>query len=291
MSRTAQAIGHAIALELGRGRVRCLLRPDLGGSIVKLEVDSFDILRPAPTGATEVQQVSSFPLIPFANRIAFGRFDVPEGAIRLPPDPEGAPHALHGHGWRRAWNVHSLAGSCAVLEMDEDHTGWPWRYRARQRFVLVPGGLRLEMMVRNKSTTPMPIGAGIHPYFRRNAGSAVCASASAMWRNSPDGVAGSLVPDARFSPDEPVLVTQLEGADNFFYTCGRDVIVTGGILPVALRASDSSGFHLYAPRDQDFFCVEPVSHEPNSFARPPIPPSQWLRPQEERAWIFEILAT
>jgi aldose 1-epimerase len=277
-------------LELRRGALSCLIAPALGGSVLRLADGDNDLLRPTEAGATDPLLTASFPLVPFANRVRSGRFSFEGAQVALPADPVAPPHALHGFGWRRPWTVDEQAADFAVLRHDHDGADWPWRYSATQRFQLDDGELSLEIAVRSlEADATMPMGIGIHPYFQRTQHTRVVARASHLWLNAPDGVAETRVEDARFDGRREVWVSELEGLDNFFEGDG-EALILGGRRPLKLTGAPSAGFHVYVPPGQPFFCIEPVSHPPNSFGRGEIRAQDRLGPGEQRSWRYRIAA-
>ena len=67
-------------LELAHGDLRLALDPALGGALLSFRKGDVDLLRPTPAGASDVLETACFPLVPYANRIADGRF-VPTGGV------------------------------------------------------------------------------------------------------------------------------------------------------------------------------------------------------------------
>src|SRR5205085_895702 len=130
-----------------------------------------DIFRPATAqslAATDPLGLGSFPLVPFAGRIAEGQFDFAGRQIRLPPNLAGETDAIHGQGWRNPWQVAGHETSTAALVFDHPAGAWPWDYRAEQTFTLRPNALIQRLSVTNTSREPMPAGLGVHPYFPRD---------------------------------------------------------------------------------------------------------------------------
>src|SRR5687768_17049476 len=119
-------------LELGDGRWKVLVAPALGGSLRSCEHDGRPVLQPVgqPAGAARRSSPCCYiPLIPFSNRIENGRFRSEGRAIRLAPNVDGSPHAMHGHGWQAEWEVSERqAASCALTYLHERAPDWPWRY-------------------------------------------------------------------------------------------------------------------------------------------------------------------
>ncbi len=283
------AIDAGNPVRLARDGVVCVVAPALGGAILSLEVNGRAVLRAAPPGATDPLDTASFALLPFANRIADGRFRFGDREARLAAHPISLPHALHGDGWTAAWSVVALEPGRVTLRHDHDGKGWPWAYRAEQMIALADDGIDVTIAICNvDSTAAMPAGAGIHPYFRRTADSGVTARATRRWRNDASGLAVEAVADDRFARGGCVPIAAFDGCDDYFIGGGGDLVVATGGARVRLGMADAAGFHLLAPADGDFFCVEPVSHAPNSFGRGEIGADEVLAPGIWRRWTFPV---
>lgn len=77
----------------------------------------------------------------------------------------------------------------------------------------------------------------------------------------------------------------LDDFDHFLSSPGAVIEVNDA---VELFGSAVAGAHIYAPASGDFFCVEPVSHVPNSFGRGEYEPADLLGPASIRSWTFTI---
>ena len=119
-------------LELRHSDLRLALAPALGGSMLSFRQGDVDLLRPTPASAADVLETACFPLVPYANRIADGRFTWGERTAVLPPNLAGQAHPLHGDAWRGAWRVEGVDERSAVLEFMPRGSAWPWRYSAAQ---------------------------------------------------------------------------------------------------------------------------------------------------------------
>lgn len=266
----------------------CEVLPEIGGAIGSLRHRGQDVLRPALPDP-EVVETACFPLVPFGNRIAEGRLPFGGETVQLAADPEGAPHALHGHGWRRPWRVDAQCprGVRLALKVDRED-GWPWQYEAMQTLHLVGDGLDIVLSVTNLATDKeMPVGTGIHPYFARTRHSAIACSTEQMWCNDATGLATHPAAETRFAERVLVPVAELEGSDNFFVTKGPVRIVTEAGV-VDLGGDRTLGHHIYAPPGKPFFCVEPMSHVPNAFGRAEYGAADLLQPGEERSWRYWV---
>ena len=134
-------------LELRHGDLTATVDPALGGAVLSLRRGEEDLLRPTPAGAADVLQTACFPLVPFANRIAQGRFAWGGRSAVLPPNLAGQAHPLHGDGWLGGWTVEAADAAAATLEFTPQGSAWPWRYRAAQSVRLDDCGLNLALSV------------------------------------------------------------------------------------------------------------------------------------------------
>lgn len=279
-------------LILRQGGLRLVLAPALGGAVLSFSRSGQDLLRPTPAGADDVLQSACFPLVPYANRIAHGRFTFGGRTAQLPPNMAGQAHPLHGDGWRARWRVEAQDAASAVLAFDAPGSAWPWRYAVRQRVRLIPAGVVLELEVTNRDAAPGPFGIGFHPYFR-NAGQARLTAATAgAWMSDAEVLptrwaAGA--PFADWSAGAAVRGRELIDHCHTGWT-GEARIELGPDRPVLRLAAspEFSDLHIYAPPAEDFFCVEPVSHAPNALnaADPVAQGMRVLAPGESlRGWM------
>ena len=84
-------------LTLTQGGSRCDLLPQLGGSIGAWMVRGQQMLRPASAAGIEARDpyaTAGFPLVPYSNRIANGRFEWNGKLIGLTPNFAPEPHAI-----------------------------------------------------------------------------------------------------------------------------------------------------------------------------------------------------
>ena len=258
-------------IELAAGDYRLVLEPARGGSIARFDWRGEPLLR--PTGGPSIFDTACFPLVPFSNRIAHGRFRCGGREVVLAPNFPGSDnlHPLHGFGWLAAWAVVTHSAESAVLRHLHAAGEWPWNYAAEQSFTLDEGGLSHELSLTNLGDTPMPAGLGFHPYFPRNGETLYCGMHHGQWRTSADGL--PLVLDSRGAAidwwgGQPVgsrLVDTL-------YT-GREgplaVLWPERGIALEIAPSDNLGCTVvYTPPGADYFCVEPVSHMTDAINRP-----------------------
>ena len=260
------------------GAARLALAPEVGGAIAAYERNGQPILRPTPADAIAARDVlgfSSYPLVPFSNRIAGATLHWAGRAYPLERFLPGEAHAIHGNGWRRAWNVVETEPTRATLELVHAALGqgareWPFAYRARQRFELEPDALALTLSIRNESVTAFPFGLGWHPFFPRNAATVLGFAAGAVWQTDP-----TLLPMRleRISPAFDFSTPRAIGAatmDNCFagWRPPARIAWPERALAVSIDADEACAcIVVFVPRNGGFLAVEPVTHMADAFNR------------------------
>ncbi|BAI96118.1 aldose 1-epimerase [Sphingobium sp. TA15] len=253
------------------GAVEAALAPAVGGSLAALRFAGTEILRTAPASSADPLQMASFPLVPYANRIAHGRFRFAGRDVRLPLNFGDHPHSIHGIGWTSAWHVEAVAQDSAHLTHRYDGDGgWPWAYEAQQHFTLFDDTIEMRLTLRNIGDEAMPAGLGFHPYFQADEDSSLQFQADRLWLAAADllpvrEVAADALGD--WSAGAPVrgdgLIDNVYGGWN-----GSAIIRRGDGTRIELSASGASWFHVYRPPLSRDFCLEPVSHMPDAVNRP-----------------------
>jgi aldose 1-epimerase len=258
-------------VELQAGPAMLAVSPMAGGSITRYASQhdgrTFEWMRPALPGAVRDRSAgsaSSFPLVPFSNRIRNAAFRFRGRVIQLPQNFQPEPHAIHGHGWRAPWAVTARSDAGLTLEYRHPAGAWPWSYRAEQTFRLTPDNLAVRFAVTNDASEPMPVGFGLHPYFVRTPQVRLRAAVGQMWRADANAMPAELVappPELAsggggLSPDATVL------DNNFVGFTGRAVIEWPEWGARLAMTADPvfACLVVYTPAGRDFFCVEPATN-------------------------------
>lgn len=275
-------------ITLSAGPMRMEVAPALGACILSLTHDGRSILRPATAAAVMeggTRLSGCYAMLPFANRIANGRFLFAGRWQQLranAPEIVG-PHALHGLGWQRPWQV--LAAGTDFVSLGLTHRpqaegDWPYAFTARLDYRLSPGGLEVGMRLVNDEKSNALAGMGLHPNFINTPGAMLRFAALSHWRPGGDGLPATVTmpPDPDFRHGRPVAGTALDG--DFAGWAG--IAHLTGLVPdllVTLKADRLFGtLRVFTPSDRDFFGVEPVSHGANAINQPGLPPMAILAP-------------
>ena len=261
-------------LTMRAGRLEVDLAPRAGGSIVRFSVDGrHDVLRPtagdaiaAATASNRGNEAACYPLLPFSNRIAGGRFSFGGREIALRRTWPSVAHPMHGDGWARAWDVQHHDPQSADIAYDhaaDGDGGWPFAYRARQSYRLDVDRLTVRLSLENREAHAVPAGIGLHPFFVRDEATELRCRTSSVWLSDAEvlptervGVPAAWDFSAGRRLGDVALDNCIEGWD------GRATITwpSRGLV-LEMTASESLGtVVIFTPPKRPFFCVEPVSH-------------------------------
>ena len=258
-------------IELRVGSTRLAVAPEVGGSIARYATErdgrTLEWMRPASPDALVARSAggtSSFPLVPFSNRIRDARFRFRGREIRLPPNFPPGPHAIHGHGWRAPWTVVERADARLTVEYRHPSGDWPWAYVAQQTFDLSDERLLVRFAVTNEASDPMPVGFGLHPYFVRTPRALVHADVGPMWEADEN-----VMPVRIVSPPPQLLLggdgldPDATALDNNFTRFGGRAVIEWPEWSARLRIDADPVYAclvVYTPPGRDFFCVEPATN-------------------------------
>lgn len=270
-------------IEIAAGDYRLAVQPERGGSISRFDWRGRPVMR--ATCGPSIWDTACFPLVPFSNRIAFGRFAAGGRSVAIAPNFPGQdhPHPLHGFGWLAHWSVLEVTPSSIRMRHLHEPGAWPWRYAAHQDIWVDDEAVIVSLSICNLSAEPMPAGLGLHPYFPRTDATLYRALHRGEWTNSDDGLPRSLN----------------EGQAARDWWSGRpvgsravDTVYTDRAGPIEIEwperrmtlimEPDAQLSHtvVYTPSGAHFFCVEPVSHVTDALNGDPRS-MMWLDPDQE----------
>jgi aldose 1-epimerase len=249
---------HENHIELHHDGTRLTLDPRRGGAIREFQWRQRAIFRPtAAADGDDPFDMACFPMVPFVNRVAGGRFSFGQRAVQLARNWSADPHPLHGHGWRVPWSLVETSPSRARLQFEGGADEWPWRYRCEQCFELRQDALEVQLGVRNLSDAPMPAMLGLHPYFSDAAHARLQARLPRVWMTD----AAALPIEERPTPAawafDSARAIDAVPLDHCFSGWNGVATLRWPDRTVTMRAAGCSHLQVYAPTDRDFFCVEP----------------------------------
>jgi aldose 1-epimerase len=265
------------ALSLRSDRLVVEIDPGAGGSLTRCTWDGSDVLRPG-----KGTQGAAYPLVPFSNRIANGRFEFDGQVVEVPrnwPDP-AVRHPMHGDGWAACWQTLTADASSAMIAHEHDgNQGWPFRYRAVQEYRVDGNTLRLRLSLENRESRATPGGIGLHPFFVREPDCELFFDADFVW-----------LADAEVLPTKRIVVpTEWDFChgrrpddvplDNCFDEWDGAASIVWPQHRRRLELAAGEPFRhavVFTPPGRPYFCFEPVSHANGRIGRTRLEPGATL---------------
>lgn len=267
---SASAASEVLDLVVGTSRLQVC--PGIGGSIARFSWHGLDILRAATPSAiceARVRGMASYPLVPYSNRIENARlpFEGSTFALRANFPPE--PHAIHGVGWQRAWNVTRLNGQQVELGLVHDpDDDWPFRFEARQTLALGEGWVTASLALKNSDSRAMPAGLGFHPFFPVSPDVQLEATWDGAWGMDSDNLPTeweALPADADFRQTRPIGDWIVDRCFTGWARVARLRYRDRAVVVTASAALDRM-VCLVPGGGRGFMALEPVSLVNNAFA-------------------------
>lgn len=248
------------SVELVCGNFRCGIRPDLGGCIAGLWFGDTPVLRSTPPSAlASVRQAGSYPLVPFSNRVGQATLKWAGTSHPLVQSNASEPHAIHGVGWQRPWEVLDADDSFALLSYEhKPDAAWPFAFDTSQAFRITANALELTLSITNQSAAAAPVGLGWHPYFVKRERSRIAFEATGRWEMS----AGKL-------PTHHVAAHGLDAdcaaldIDHCYDGWSGVVHLSDELLHTQI-SSNLGRLVVFTNDTRDFVAIEPVSHVNNA---------------------------
>jgi aldose 1-epimerase len=267
-----------------------VVAPEFGAGMIGWMHGGTPILRralPQAAAGGDPHAMGCFPLLPYGNRIALGRFHWAGADYSLTPNFGDHPHTIHGIGWQRSWTVEEADGRSVTMALaHRADASWPFAFDAKLAYVLSETTLKVWIELTNRHTGPAPAGIGIHPYFPKEFAPTLRFTASGAWAIGADSLPLRHGPPPRdWQHHEPRAVSESR-LDNCFTGWDGSAKIDAGPASVLIEASSVFGqLQVFTPSWADFFCVEPVSHAPDAINRDDIPADQAMQVLEPNATI------
>ncbi len=245
-------------LTLRAGDAEVTMHPSEGARIGQITVADQPLLidRPSLDDRTATSW-GSFPMVPWAGRIAQGRF-VFEGIERHltinhrdgngdGDRPERA-HAIHGLGFERAWDVGDVGDTTCTARYT---LGWEFGGIAIQTVALFDDRVISTLDV-EATIGPFPAELGWHPWFRKP--DRLDFSPNQMYERDEFGIPTGELVEPREGPWDDCFINTEPVVLHYDRTVAPEVTVT----------ADCDHWVVY-DRPSDATCVEPQSGPPDAF--------------------------
>jgi aldose 1-epimerase len=253
--------------------------PEVAGAVARFDLMDGQktvrpLFRPVVEGKavyTAPDDLGCWPLVPYSNRIDHGRINFEGKAYDLPLNVGDNPHVLHGVGWQRSWALDEQAkDACRLTLRHASDLNWPFAFSAEQLFSLNPDGLTITLSLTNEGDGTMPYGLGFHPYIFRSEGTKLFADARGVWFSDEHAMPTMHTNDIPKEWDlrsgcllDKIFIDQcyepFEGSPKVVWADGASLTVE--------HSECLKYLVVYNPPEQQFVCVEPVSHMVDAFNR------------------------
>ena len=294
-------------VELAADASRVELAPAVGGAIALFRWRDRDVLRATNDEARSAGNVRGFacyPLVPWSNRIANARLALRDGSrFEIARNFGDHPHAIHGVGWQRSWEVVQASETQALLALDHrPDAGWPFAFHAAQSFVLRThahaAALTCTLRIRNDDVRSFPFGLGWHPFFPRDAPTQLGFGAASVWETDSTRLpTREIRVDGRWRFDPPRPLDDVTLDNVYVRWNGRATLHWPDEGRRVTIEADHACAHLvvYVPAQRDVVAVEPATHMTDAFNREGRGESgtgtRWLEPGESRSCTMRIVAS
>ena len=250
----------ASSLTLSSQHVRCEIVPALGGCVAGLWFQDIPVWRSTPPAQlSRARLAASYPLVPFSNRVAHASLQWQGTSHPLIKNNGEEPHAIHGVGWERPWEVLEHAPNFALLSYEHrPDAAWPFAFDASQTIQVGPDSVSLTLGMTNQSAHAAPAGLGWHPYFTKRADAYIRFVADGRWDMGPDKLPTQCRPSAGLD----AFCADLD-LDHCFEGWRGSVELTDALMVTRIQ-SNLGHLVVYTQPAKDFVAIEPVSHVNNA---------------------------
>lgn len=221
-----------------------------GGRLASLVVDGLELL---VTEGEKPTRWGSFPMVPWAGRLPFGKLEF--GGVTYDFPITSPPHANHGTAMHAQWRTVGPGRIETALAPP-----WPFGGRVLQQFELSDEAFTVTMEV-HADAQSMPALMGWHPWYRRQLDRGepleLHFAAEQMYETDDEQIpTGRLVPVPEGPWDE-----------TFFQVTQTPILEWPGALTVAVTSSFDHWVVFTEP--EHAVAIEPQSGAPNDVNRAP----------------------
>jgi aldose 1-epimerase len=248
-------------VELHAGDLSCRIEPALGGCVTHLTHRGEPVLRPAPAPLATARQAGSYPLIPFSNRVGQAKLEWQGTLYALVRNNGEEPHAIHGIGWQRAWEVLESDESYVLLSFEHrGDSSWPFAFDASQTIRVTPRAVEFTLAMTNQSGRDAPAGLGWHPFFVKRPGAHLRVATGGRWEMGADKLPTRRVPASGIDADVATL-----DVDHCYDGWDGAAQLRDDVFDIRV-SSNLTRIVVFTTPARDHVAIEPVSHVNNALA-------------------------
>ncbi len=273
-------------IRLKNGNLKAGLDPK-GACLTYFRYGDLDLLRPRNKNSKDPLQASCFPCVPYFGRIKEGiPFNNKKWQL-VPTHKTADPNnAIHGEGWISDWDMDEQKSDYVklILKGDTKPGFYPFAWRVEQALSLSPDCLNLELSLKNLSGQRAPFGLALHPFFLRTSSTTIQFNFQEI--HTPPGftkinLAEYVFSDGTSLPDFTI--------DHSFKGWSGNVLITDELTGLRFSlSSNAQSLHVYAPKGESYFCLEPITQLPGAFSNERMLAHTMIIPNQEQKLIMNI---
>ena len=245
--------------------------PDVGGSIFKFQakvkdnkIDIFRGFNKRKIGKYSSYFSGYFSTIPYFGAIRKQSLFYKNKYISLKRTHPLEPDTIHGEGWINNWEV--VNGNKSNVSLKFFHDGkksFPYKYETIQKFRLIKNCLEIKVSIKNKDRKSFDCGVGFHPWFNININSRIFSNTYKyveIDKNNKIRIKKLLKNNQSFD------FNKINIDETFISWNGNTKLILNKLLTVFIKNKKNvKNLHIYSPKNENFFCVEPVTNTRDSY--------------------------
>ncbi len=185
-------------VELQNSLLRCVIAPQLGASVVRLDVQhkkmTVPVLVPTPeenlTETCDPRLLSLAPIAPIGGLVRHNHFKWEGKVYDITPNFSDLPLFYNGIAWQQPWTGKKDGKNAASFRFfHKKDSFWPFDFSLTTIYDLETDHLKVTHELSYEGNTgTMPWGLGATMRLPGNASTHLCANVGGIWNNDPQGV-------------------------------------------------------------------------------------------------------
>ena len=240
--------------------------PNIGGSIFKFQAKinnkKYNIFRSYNKRATK--KYSSyfsgyFSTIPYFGVIRKNSLLYKNKYVSLQRTHPLEPDTIHGEGWVNKWTIIKKNKNSVSLKFT--HHGkksFPFKYETIQRFKLIKNSLEIKVTINNKDNKAFDCGIGFHPWFNIDKKSRIFSNTYKYLEihNNKNVKIKKLLQNKKAFDFNKINIDE-----TFINWNGNTKLILNKLIKIFIKNKKNvKNLHIYSPKNENFFCVEPVTN-------------------------------
>ena len=242
------------------------ISPDMGASIINIleKNKNINIFRPFDNNK-KIKKYNSyftgyFVTVPYFGPIrkkSFYDYNK-DDYISLQRNHILEQETIHGEGWISKWNINKLTKNSIELFFNHNgKIGFPCKYKAIQKFTLMKNSLIVTISIENLDKHSFDCGIGFHPWFNISKNSKIYSNSFNYLQEKKS----NNFKKTKFLNKKFLDLNRYKIDKTFLNWNGKSKLIINKDVSLNIKnIKNINNLHIYSPRNEDFFCIEPVTN-------------------------------